>query len=77
MRTNFKTASEFASRIIKPGLGTKTKRSLQPLTRRHTVYVKCFEEIGIDSISLNPDTVMQTTAAILEKEKALKPWRRQ
>jgi pyruvate,water dikinase len=26
---------------------------------------------GIDSISLNPDTVMKTTAAILEKEKAL------
>jgi len=30
-------------------------------------------EQGIHSISLNPDTVMKTTAAILEKEKALKP----
>jgi len=28
-------------------------------------------EQGIDSISLNPDTVLKTTAAILEKEKAL------
>ncbi len=27
---------------------------------------------GIDSISLNPDTVLKTTAAILEKEKALR-----
>ena len=26
-------------------------------------------EQGIDSISLNPDTVMKTTVAILEKEK--------
>ncbi len=29
-------------------------------------------EQGIDSISLNPDTVLKTTVAILEKEKALK-----
>jgi len=29
-------------------------------------------EQGIDSISLNPDTVMKTTVAILEKEKAVK-----
>ena len=29
-------------------------------------------EQGIDSISLNPDTVMKTTVAILEKENALK-----
>ncbi len=29
-------------------------------------------EQGIDSISLNPDTVMKTTMAILEKEKALR-----
>jgi pyruvate,water dikinase len=29
-------------------------------------------ERGIDSISLNPDTVIKTTVAILEKEKALK-----
>ncbi len=29
-------------------------------------------EQGIDSISLNPDTVMKTTVAILEKESALK-----
>jgi pyruvate,water dikinase len=29
-------------------------------------------EQGIDSISLNPDTVLKTTAAILEKEKALR-----
>jgi pyruvate,water dikinase len=28
-------------------------------------------ELGIDSISLNPDTVMRTTAAILETERAL------
>jgi pyruvate,water dikinase len=28
-------------------------------------------ERGIDSISLNPDTVMKTTLAVLEKEKAL------
>jgi pyruvate,water dikinase len=28
---------------------------------------------GIDSISLNPDTVLKTTAAILEKETALQP----
>jgi pyruvate,water dikinase len=28
-------------------------------------------EAGIDSISLNPDTVLRTTVAILEKEKAL------
>jgi len=28
-------------------------------------------EQGIDSISLNPDTVLKTTAAILEKEKAM------
>ncbi len=28
-------------------------------------------EQGIDSISLNPDTVLKTTLAILEKEKAL------
>jgi pyruvate,water dikinase len=30
-------------------------------------------EQGIDSISLNPDTVLKTTLAILEKEKALAP----
>jgi pyruvate,water dikinase len=29
-------------------------------------------EQGIDSISLNPDTVMKTTVAILDKEKGLK-----
>ena len=29
-------------------------------------------EQGIDSISLNPDTVLKTTVAILEKEKALR-----
>ena len=29
-------------------------------------------EQGIDSISLNPDTVMKTTLAILEKERGLK-----
>ena len=29
-------------------------------------------EQGIDSISLNPDTVMKTTVAILEEETALK-----
>ena len=29
-------------------------------------------EQGIDSISLNPDTVLKTTLAILEKERALK-----
>ena len=29
-------------------------------------------EQGIDSISLNPDTVLKTTVAILEKERALK-----
>jgi pyruvate,water dikinase len=29
-------------------------------------------EQGIDSISLNPDTAVKTTLAILEKEKALK-----
>jgi pyruvate,water dikinase len=28
-------------------------------------------EAGIDSISLNPDTVLRTTVAILEKERAL------
>lgn len=28
-------------------------------------------EQGIESISLNPDTVLKTTVAILEKEKAL------
>jgi pyruvate,water dikinase len=28
-------------------------------------------EQGIDSISLNPDTVLKTTAAILRKEQAL------
>jgi hypothetical protein len=27
---------------------------------------------GIDSISLNPDTVLKTTAAILRKEQALR-----
>ncbi len=30
-------------------------------------------EHGIDSISLNPDTVLKTTAAILRKEQALQP----
>ncbi len=30
-------------------------------------------ECGIDSISLNPDTVIKTTLAILETEKKLKP----
>ena len=29
-------------------------------------------EQGIDSISLNPDTVLKTTMTILEKEKELK-----
>jgi len=29
-------------------------------------------ECGIDSISLNPDTVMKTTPKILEKEKSIK-----
>ncbi len=32
-------------------------------------------EQGIDSISLNPDTVIKTTLAILEQEKHLKPAR--
>lgn len=34
-------------------------------------FAKFLVEQGIDSISLNPDTVMKTTVAILEKEKSL------
>jgi len=29
-------------------------------------------EQGIDSISLNPDTIIKTTLAVYEKEKSLK-----
>ena len=35
-------------------------------------FAKFLVEQGIDSISLNPDTVLKTTVAILEKEKALR-----
>jgi pyruvate,water dikinase len=44
-------------------------------------FARFLVEQGIDSISLNPDTVLKTTVAILEEEKVLsdrhprQPWR--
>src|SRR4029078_8412586 len=35
-------------------------------------YAEFLGEHGIDSISLNPDTVLKTTSAIIEKERELK-----
>ena len=35
-------------------------------------FARFLVEQGIDSISLNPDTVMKTTAAILEQERRMK-----
>ena len=37
-----------------------------------TMIAQFLLEQGIDSISLNPDTVLKTTVAILEKERGLK-----
>jgi pyruvate,water dikinase len=34
-------------------------------------FARFLVEQGIDSISLNPDTVLKTTLAIIEKERAL------
>ena len=46
-------------------------RHLRPGPSDYPEFAQFLIEQGIDSISLNPDTVLKTTLAIVEKEKAL------
>jgi pyruvate,water dikinase len=58
--------------LIEVGKRTKTKVGIcGQAPSDFPDYAEFLVELGIDSISLNPDTVIKTTLVILEKEKKL------